>query len=520
MGIHSERITIVVSSRSYIAMYFKRYLTTRVASTLKNKSIIKTGGYVNGAWITSQTKFDVIDPGMVPKPEAKIAEVSSFGPEDFSNAIEHANEAFKSFKKTSGRERASLLDNMYRLTLENKEDLAKILSYENGKTYSEALGEVVYAASYFQWYGEEAAHYTGNLISLANPANRILTLRQPIGVCGIITPWNFPAAMITRKLGAAAAVGCTSIIKPDSETPLTALAMAELLHQAGFPKGVVNVLASSDTAAVGKTICEHPLVKKVTFTGSTRVGKLLMEQSASTMKKCSFELGGNAPFIVFEDADIEKAILGLEKAKFRGSGQTCVCPNRVFVHEAVYDEFSTRFAKHMSKAVLGYGMDESTTNGPLIHDKSLQKVKDHVEDALTKGAKILLGGKTRPDLGDYFHELTVLGDVTRDMKIFHEETFGPVCPLIKFSLDEEVLREANDASVGLSGYFYTNNLNRVFSIGEDIEVGMVGVNTGAISEAALPFGGVKESGFGREGSIYGIEDYTTVKTLVLGDVRG
>lgn len=501
-------------------MYFKRLISTRVLKSLKNLSLAKTGGYVNGAWINSNHKFPVEDPGLAPRPDAKIADVSSFGPEVFSSAIETADLAFRSFRKTSARQRVTLLHNMYELINENIEDLAKIIVYENGKPLADALGEIKYAASYFQWFGEEAAHYTGSVISLANPSNRILTIRQPIGVCGIITPWNFPSAMIARKAAAAVAAGCTSVIKPALETPLSALALAELLHQAGLPKGVINVLPSHDAAAAGKIICEHPLVKKTTFTGSTKVGKLLMQQSASTMKKCSFELGGNAPFIVFDDADLEKAVEGLVGAKFRSSGQTCICPNRVFVHESVYEDFSERLVKKLASTVLGYGLDDGITHGPVIHGRSLQKVKDHIDDAVNKGAKLLLGGKTQPHLGDNFHQLTVLGDVTSDMQICQEETFGPVCPLIRFSLDEEVIAEANNTTVGLSGYFYTNSIGRIFTAGEEIEVGMIGVNTGAISEAALPFGGVKESGFGREGSHYGIEDYTTIKTLVLGDVRG
>lgn len=497
-----------------------RHFSTMIQDTLKNKNLFRTQGYINGQWVSSDLTLDVYDPGLVPKPEAKIALVSSFATSDYDKAIEHAHEAFKLFRKTSGRERASLLSKMHKLMMDNQDDLAKLIVMENGKPYADAFGEVAYAASFFQWFSEEAAHVTGDIIPSANSSNRILSIRQPIGVCGIITPWNFPAAMITRKLAAAACVGCTTVIKPASETPLTALALAQLLEEAGFPKGVVNVLTSKSSSQAGKTICEHPLVKKVTFTGSTGVGKVLMQQAASTLKKCSFELGGNAPFIVFDDVDIDKAIQGVLVSKFRSSGQTCICANRIFVHEAIYDEFAKRLVSKLKETVtLGYGLDKGVTHGPVINTKSLEKVQQHIKNATDHGAKILHGGEVRPELGDYYHELTVLGDVTKEMEIFNDETFGPVCPLIKFKTDEEVLEMANDTEVGLSGYFFTNDVNRVFRIGEGLEVGMIGINTGAISEAALPFGGIKESGFGREGSKYGIEDYTIIKSMVIGGVN-
>ncbi|EEQ35972.1 putative succinate-semialdehyde dehydrogenase [Clavispora lusitaniae] len=497
----------------------RRY-STRVASSLKNSSLFKTQGYVNGEWIKSNASFDVYDPGLYPKADSKIARVSCYSKADYDHAIEAADTAFRTFRKTTGRERSQMLLNMYHLMKENQEDLAKLIVFENGKPYADAYGEITYAASFFQWFSEEAPHICGDIISSANAANRILSFRQPIGVCGIITPWNFPSAMVTRKLAAAIAVGCTAVVKPASETPLSALALAQLADDAGFPKGVINVLPSSRAAEAGLAICENPIVKKVSFTGSTNVGKILMGQAASTMKKCSFELGGNAPFIVFEDTNIDQAVSGVVASKFRSSGQTCICANRIFVHERIYDEFSERLvAKMADESVLGYGLSEETTHGPVIHERSLEKVKDHVSDALSKGASLLLGGQPRPELGDYYHDLTILGDVTREMKIFHEETFGPVCPLIKFSTDEEVLELANDTEVGLAGYFYTNDVSRVFRVAEELNVGMIGVNTGGISEAALPFGGVKESGYGREGSKYGIDDYSVVKSMVLGSIH-
>lgn len=500
----------------------RRYHTVskRVKETLANQSLLKTKAYINGKWVDAKATFPLHDPGLYPRPEAKLADIGSYGQDDFNSAIDAATVAFKQFKKTSGRERAELLMNLYKLVKDNQDDLAKLIVLENGKPYADALGEVNYGASFFQWFAEEAAHVSGDIIPSANPHNRILSIRQAIGVCGIITPWNFPAAMITRKLAAATAVGCTAVIKPASETPMTALALAQLAEEAGFPKGVVNVVPSSNSAEAGKALCEHPQVKKVSFTGSTNVGKILMKQSASTLKKLSFELGGNAPFIVFGDAEVDTAVDGIIASKFRSSGQTCICANRIFVHESIYDEVAEKLvAKVKKNTVLGYGLDKDTTHGPVIHNRSLDKVKEHIRDATLKGAKLLLGGEPRRELGDYYHDLTILGDVTTDMQIFHEETFGPVCPLVKFSSDKEVLQLANDTEVGLAGYFFTKDIARVFTVAEELEVGMIGVNTGAISEAALPFGGVKESGFGREGSKFGIDDYTIIKSVVLGGVH-
>lgn len=504
-----------------MASAVRRYTTVsdRLKNVLKNQTLLNTGAYINGEWVNAKSTFPVYDPGLYPKPEAKLAEVGSLGVDDINTAIGAASDAFKLYKKTTPRERAELLLNMYNLMKENQEDLAKLVVLENGKPYNDAFGEISYAASFFQWFSEEAAHVTGDIIPSANARNRILSIRQPIGVCGIITPWNFPAAMITRKVAAATSVGCTTVIRPASETPLTALALAQLAHEAGFPKGVINVVPSNHSSEVGKALCESPLVKKISFTGSTNVGKILMSQSASTLKKQSYELGGNAPFIVFDDVDVDNAVDGIIASKFRSSGQTCICANRIFVHESVYDEVASKLtAKIKETTVLGHGLDKATTHGPVINEKSMAKVEQHVKDALSKGADLLLGGQARPDLGDYFYDLTILGNVTSEMLIYHEETFGPVCPLIKFSSDEEVLQMANDTDVGLAGYFYTKDISRVFAIAEELEVGMIGVNTGAISEPALPFGGVKESGFGREGSKYGIDDYTIVKSMVVGGI--
>lgn len=496
------------------------YQSASVLHNLKNPNLVKTKGYVNGEWIDGKETFEINDPALYPHKDSKLADISSLSVNDYKNAIEAAHESFKTFKKTTGRYRSELLLNLYNLMKENQEDLARIIVLENGKPYADAYGEITYAASYFQWFSEEASRIGGDIISSSIPTSKILTIRQPIGPCGIITPWNFPSAMITRKLAVSLAVGCTSVIKPASNTPLSALALAYLSEEAGFPKGVINVLPTKHSSEAGKILCEHPYIKKISSTGSTGLGKILMSQSSSTLKKLSLELGGNAPFIVFEDADLDKAVDGAIGSKFRSSGQTCICSNRIFVHESLYDSFAKKLVEKLSKnSVLGFGLDENTTHGPLISEKSMTKVRSHIENATSLGAKLLFGGKRREDLGENFHELTVLGEVTPKMDIFHEETFGPVAPLIKFKTDDEVISMANDTEVGLAGYFYSQNINKIFKIAEELEVGMIGVNTGAISEAAMPFGGVKESGFGREGSKFGIEDYTTLKSVVLGGLE-
>lgn len=493
-----------------------------VLKTFKNQGLIKTQGYINGKWLNGEEKktFGVNDPAKVPGNDAEIAKVDIFTENDYNTAIESAYTAFATFKKTTGRARSDTLLKLFNLIRENEDDLARLIVLENGKPYADALGEVRYAASYFQWFSEEAPRIYGDLIPSANASSRIITMRQPVGVCGIITPWNFPLAMIARKLGAAVAAGCTTVIKPASETPLSALSLAYLCELAGFAPGVVNVLPSNSSSKVGAIITEHPLISKVSFTGSTNVGKILMKGASSTLKKMSMELGGNAPFIVFDDADIKKAAQGAMAAKFRSSGQTCVCANRILVHEKVYDEFAQEFVKLVKeKTTLGNGLDSNVTHGPVINEKSLKKVQEHIKNATDNGAEILLGGKHRTELGDYFHDLTILGNVTTKMDIAHEETFGPVAPLMKFKDEEDAIKLANDTEVGLAGYFYSENVGRIFRVGEALKVGMVGANTGAISESALPFGGVGESGFGREGSKYGIEDYTIVKSMVLGGVE-
>lgn len=490
-----------------------------VIKNLKNPNLFQTQGYINGKYVNSSSHetFDVTNPSSYPNKESYIGTVQSMTTGDYNTAVAHAEIAFQSFKNTSADYRSDLLRNLYDLYIKNQDDLAKLIVLENGKPYADALGEIKYAASFFKWFADLATTSTGDVINSVLPSKRILSIKQPVGICGIMTPWNFPAAMIARKLGAYVAAGCTGVIKPASETPFSALALGYLQKEAGFPDGVINILASSNAAEVGKLLCKHPGIKKISFTGSTNVGKLLMTQSASTLKKLSFELGGNAPFIVFDDADLDAAVEGVIASKFRSSGQTCVCANRIFVHESLYDEFSEKLVSKLEATVkLGDGLEEGTTHGPVIHDRSFDKVRSHIEDAQSKGARVIMGGNPRPDLGVNYHELTILADVTKDMIICQEETFGPVCPLIKFSTEEEVLKLANDTDVGLAGYFYSKDISRIFRVAENLEVGMIGANIGAISEAAFPFGGVKSSGFGREGSIFGIDDYTIVKSVVIG----
>jgi len=401
--------------------------------------------------------------------------------------------------------------------MENADDLATLITWENGKPLADAKGEVTYAANFFEWFSEEAPRQYGDTIPATIPGNRIVTIREPIGVCGLITPWNFPAAMITRKIGPALAAGCTVVAKSPGETPFTSLAIAELGHRAGIPKGVVNIISAlENTPEIGNLLTTSPIIKKVSFTGSTGVGKLLMKQSSSTLKKLSFELGGNAPFIVFDDADVDIAVAGAVASKFRSSGQTCVCANRILVQSGIYDSFAQKLAAKVNDFKVGYGYEEGVTHGPLIHDRAISKVDDHVRDAEKKGAKVIQGGQKIPELGSNFFQPTVMTGMTTDMQLASEETFGPVAGLFKFETEEEVVKLANSSEVGLAGYFFSRDLQRIYRVAEALEVGMVGVNTGLISDPAAPFGGVKESGFGREGSKYGVGDYQVIKMITYG----
>lgn len=417
--------------------------------------------------------------GTDPSTLAEVATCPEFDEKDTEASILAAHEAFKSYRKTPARARARYLRKWYDLMMENAEDLAAIITLENGKPLADARTEVAYAASFFEWFSEEAPRIYGDTIQASNPSCRLVTLKEPVGVCGLIAPWNFPAAMITRKAGPALAAGCTVVVKAPAEAPLTALALAELAHRAGIPKGVVNIITALDnTVSVGKVLTTHPIIKKVSFTGSTGVGKLLMNQCSSTLKKLSFELGGNAPFIVFEDADLDAAVKGLIASKFRISGQTCVCANRILVHRAVYDKFTKMLVDATKGFVVGDGFGKKTTHGPLIHGRAVAKVDEHVKDAVSKGARVLLGGKPLTELGPNFFDITVLADMKPGMKVCSEETFGPVAAFFAFDTEEEAIALANNADVGLAGYFFSKDVSRCWRVAEALEVGMVGVNIG------------------------------------------
>lgn len=490
-----------------------------MAPKLNDPSLLKQNvNYINGQFVPaiSGKTFKVTDPST----GELVGTSAEADVDDTQSAIEAAAEAFKTFRKQTGRERAKLLRKWFDLMNENADDIAKLITWENGKPIADAKGETAYAANFFEWFSEEAPRTYGDTIPSSLAANRVWTVKEPVGVCGLITPWNFPAAMITRKIGPALAAGCTVVCKAPHETPFTALALAELAHRAGVPKGVVNIIASlENTPAVGKALTTSPVVKKVSFTGSTGVGKLLMSQSSSTLKKLSLELGGNAPFIVFDDADLDAAVAGAIASKFRSSGQTCVCANRIYVQRGIYDDFVARFVEQVKSFKVGNGFAEGVTHGPLIHDRAVTKVRSHVDDAVSKGAKVLVGGQAMPDLGDNFFQPTVLRDMTVDMAVATEETFGPLAGLFPFDTEADVVSMANKSEVGLAGYFYSRDLERVYRVAESLEVGMVGVNTGIISDVASPFGGVKESGFGREGSKYGIAEYQVTKMITFGGMN-
>ncbi|CUS09826.1 unnamed protein product [Tuber aestivum] len=515
-------------------------LSSHVVPKLKDPSLFREAAFINGQFVQAKDgkTFDVHDPASTDR----IATIPELSVSEVQDAINIARDALKSFRRTLPRERARMLRKWYDLIMENQEDLAALITWENGKPLADARGEVAYAAAFFEWFSEEAPRMYGDNIPASVRENRVVTVKQPIGVCGLITPyactrcpssipgspthticfskrWNFPAAMITRKIGPALAAGCTIVAKAPEETPLTSLAIAELANRAGIPKGVVNVVtALKNTPEIGKELCTNPIIKKVSFTGSTGVGKLLMQQCSSTLKKLSLELGGNAPFIVFDDADLDKAVSGAITSKFRSSGQTCVCANRIYVQDAVYNEFSKRLAEKVKGFRVGSGYHLENTHGPLIHERAVGKVQDHVEDALKKGGTVLAGGKGLDHLGPNFYEPTVIANMTSDMRIHREETFGPIAALFRFNSENEVVDLANEAEVGLAGYFFSSDIARIWRVAEALEVGMVGANTGLISDVASPFGGVKESGFGREGSKYGIDEYTVIKSITFGGV--
>ncbi|EGV61156.1 succinate semialdehyde dehydrogenase NADP+ linked [Yamadazyma tenuis] len=489
-----------------------------MAPHLKNPNLLQKKSFINGEWFESKSTktFKIHDPAS----GEFIAELTDLLPEEIEYAIKITHESYELYKKTNPYDRSKWLRNLYNLMMENIDDLAKILTWENGKPLAEALGEIKYAASYFEWFAEEAKRIYGHTIQPANQGNKIVTLKQPIGPVALMTPFNFPSAMISRKAAPALAVGCTTISKPDYQVPLSCLALAYLADQAGFPPGAFNVILSSaqSTPVSGLQLCESPLIKKISFTGSTAVGKLLMKQSASTLKKLSFELGGNAPIIVFDDAKLDKAVTQAIGSKFRSLGQTCVCANRIYVQSGVYDEFVKKFVEKVKAFKIGHGFDEEVTHTCLINERSVAKVKGHVEDAISKGAKYALEGGELPHLGPHYYSPTVLTGVTQDMKVAKEETFGPLAAIIKFDTEKEAIGYCNDSEFGLAAYVFSENINTCWTFSEALEVGMVAVNVGVFTEAAVPFGGVKESGFGREGSLYGVDDYTVVKSIIIGDV--
>ncbi len=480
---------------------------------LNDPTLLETRAFVGGEWLKGKTTFPVSNPST----GAHIADVADMNAADVENAIDAAYAAQNYWAAWAGKERASVLRRWYDMMVENADDLATILTAEMGKPWAEARGEILYGASFIEWFAEEAKRIYGDVIPGHQRDKRIVVLKQPVGVVGSITPWNFPNAMIARKVAPALAVGCSFVARPAELTPLSALAMAVLAERAGVPAGVLNVIPSSNAAETGKLLCASHKVAKITFTGSTRVGKILMEQGAATIKKMSLELGGNAPFIVFDDADLDAAVEGAMIAKFRNNGQTCVCANRIYVQAGVYDAFAEKLGQKIAEMNIGDGFEDGVTVGPLISDSAIAKVEDHIHDAESKGAKVAVGGK-RSALGGTFFEPTLLTGVTSDMQVAKEETFGPVAPLFKFQDEVDAVAMANDSEFGLAGYFYSRDLARVWRVAEQMETGMVGVNTGLISTEVAPFGGVKQSGLGREGSKYGCDDFLEIKYICMGGI--
>jgi succinate-semialdehyde dehydrogenase/glutarate-semialdehyde dehydrogenase len=490
-------------------------MTTEAAGpVLADPALFRQACYVDGAWVAARTGESIVVDN--PATGEPVGVVPKLGAADTRRAIDAASRAFVSWRKTTAKDRAKVMRRWFELMLEHREDLARLMTTEQGKPLVESRGEVVYAASFLEWFGEEAKRVYGDTIPGSQADKRVVVIKQPVGVVACITPWNFPLAMITRKAGPAIAAGCTVVLKPASQTPFSALALAELGERAGMPKGVLNVITGAATD-IGGELTANPIVRKLSFTGSTEIGKLLMAQCAATVKKVSLELGGNAPFIVFDDADLDAAVEGAMVSKYRNSGQTCVCANRIYVQDSVYDAFAAKLAAAVRTLKPAPGFEAGSTQGPLIDDRAVLKVEEHVGDALAKGAHVLVGGR-RHALGGRFFEPTVLTDVTPSMIIAREETFGPVAPLFRFQTEEEAVALANDTPFGLAAYFYGRDIGRVWRVAEALESGMVGINTGVISSESVPFGGVKESGLGREGSKYGIEEFLEIKYLCLGGI--
>jgi succinate-semialdehyde dehydrogenase/glutarate-semialdehyde dehydrogenase len=482
-------------------------------SLLKDPSLLKTDALINGQWVAGTSRFDVLDPAT----GHKLADVANLGPAETEAAIAAANAAWPAWKAKTAKERSAIMRKWFDLLMANQDDLARIMTAEQGKPFPEAKGEIAYGASFVEWFAEEAKRVNGETLPQFDNNRRLMVLKQPIGVCAAITPWNFPLAMITRKVAPALAAGCPVIIKPAELTPLTALAAAELAIRAGIPAGVLNmVTADADNSiAVGKVICASDVVRHLSFTGSTEVGRILMSQSAPTVKKMSLELGGNAPFIVFDDADIASAVEGALASKYRNAGQTCVCANRFYVQAGVYDQFVAQFTARVKLMKVGNGFDEGVAQGPLIEDAAIAKVKRHVADAVAKGGKVETGGNA---LHGQFFEPTVISGATADMACAREETFGPFAPIFKFDHEQEAIDAANNTEFGLASYFYSRDIGRIYRVAEALEYGMVGINVGILATEHVPFGGVKQSGLGREGSHWGMDDYLEIKYLCIGDV--
>ncbi|MDQ5849315.1 MAG: NADP-dependent succinate-semialdehyde dehydrogenase [Pseudomonadota bacterium] len=480
---------------------------------LQDPKLFREQCYIDGEWIGAQKTLPVVNPAT----GTVLGSVPKMGGDEARRAIEAAERAWPAWRAKTAKERAVILRRWFDLMMANQEDLAQILTAEQGKPLAEARGEIAYGASFIEWFAEEGKRAYGDVIPTHQADKRVLVIKQPIGVAALITPWNFPNAMITRKAGPALAAGCTVVIKPAGQTPFSALAMAELGGRAGIPKGVLNII-TGDSKAIGAELCANPKVRKLSFTGSTETGRILMKQCADTIKKLSLELGGNAPFIVFDDADLDAAVEGALASKYRNAGQTCVCANRIYVQDGVYDKFASKLTEKVKGFKVGAGNEPGVVIGPLIDEQGVQKVEKHVADAVGKGAKVILGGK-RDQRGGLFFQPTVLTNVTPDMLVSHEETFGPVAPLIRFKTEEEVIRLANDTEFGLSGYFYSRDVGRIFRVAEQMETGIVGANVGIISTEIAPFGGVKQSGLGREGSKYGLEEYLEIKYILIGGIQ-
>ncbi|KQU85379.1 NAD-dependent succinate-semialdehyde dehydrogenase [Variovorax sp. Root318D1] len=481
---------------------------------LNDPTLLKTDALVAGEWIKGASRFDVNDPAT----GQKLADVANLSRADAALAIAAANKALAAWRGKTGKERSIVLRKWFDLLIANTEDLGRLMTAEQGKPFAEAKGEVAYGASFIEWFAEEAKRVNGEVLPQFDNNRRLLVMRQAIGVCAAITPWNFPLAMITRKVAPALAAGCTVVIKPAELTPLTALAAAELAVRAGIPPGVLNVLTadSQNSIAIGKELCESDVVRHLSFTGSTEVGRILMSQCAPTVKKLSLELGGNAPFLVFDDADVDSAVEGAMASKYRNAGQTCVCANRLYVQDGIYDSFVEKFAAKVKALKVGNGFDEGVMQGPLIEDAAIDKVQRHVDDAVAKGGKVLAGGRK---IGGQFFEPTVIAEATPDMLCAREETFGPFAPVFRFKTEQDAIDAANNTEFGLASYFYTRDVGRIFRVAEALEYGMVGINAGVIATEHVPFGGVKQSGLGREGSHHGMDDYVEIKYLCLGDIQ-